>query len=339
MRAETLRLALPSDGELYDPTVQFLHSCGIAVSRRTPRRYTAELEGIEGGIALFQRTTDITGKVEEGSAELGIVGLDRYLENRRDGGDAVVVIDDLGFGRCELVLAVPEEWVDVTALADLADLAIEFRERGKDLRVATKYPRLVEGFFVSKGIHYLTLVQASGTLEVAPAMGYADLIGDIVSSGVTLRENGLKTLEDGTMFTSQASLIGNTALLKQFPARLHKARALLERIEAHLRAERYYAVRATLRNDSPEKVVASLMDLQDVLGLQALSTEPPSRGNGKRSLGVTLVVEQSHLIQVVDLLRERGGVAITVSQPQYVFQSECEAYHRLLNYLEGRQHA
>ena len=204
-----VRLVLPSDGELHDPTLQFMRACGLDVRRPSSRRYTGTVPALPGVAVLFQRTADITMKVEEGSAELGITGLDRLLEYRSDEGRVTSIIDDLRFGRCEFVLAVPDSWLDVVSVADLADLALEFHQEGKQLRIATKYPRLLRSYLFQKGINYFTLVPTSGSLEAAPAAGYADLIADITATGTTLRENGLKTLDEGTILVSQACLIAN----------------------------------------------------------------------------------------------------------------------------------
>ena len=181
----SLRLAISSDGALFEPTQSFLRSCGIGVSRSNPRRYIADIPALPGVTVMFQRGADITPKVEEGSADLGIVGLDRYLEMRSEGGDSGVVIDDLDFGRCHLVLGVPDSWVDVVSLADLADLSMEFRQQGRDLRIVTKYSRLVERFLLRSGINLFSLVHSSGTLEAAVAMGFADMIADVSESGTT----------------------------------------------------------------------------------------------------------------------------------------------------------
>ena len=156
---------------------------------------------------MFQRGSDITAKVDEGSVDLGIVGKDQFLENRREDGDTRVVIDELGFGRSSLVIAVPDSWVDVSSISDLAEISVEFRNRGQDLRVATKYPRLVQRHLLANGVSYFSLVESSGTLEVAPSMGFADIIGDITESGATIRENRLKQIDGGTAITSQACVI------------------------------------------------------------------------------------------------------------------------------------
>jgi len=213
-----LRLVLPSDGELHDGSLDFMEASGLNVLRPSARRYTARIPALSQVDVFFQRTADITQKVEEGSAELGITGLDRYLEYRSDESRVVTIIDDLQFGRCEFVLAVPDSWLDVTSVSDLADLALEFRQESKQLRIATKYPRLLRRHLFEKGINYFTLVPASGALEAAPSAGYADLIADLTSTGTTLRENRLKTLEEGTILVSQACLIGNAPLLAASPA-------------------------------------------------------------------------------------------------------------------------
>ena len=168
---ETLRLAIPSDGEMYESTLGFLSECGMSVSRGNFRHYMGQLSSLSDVVVLFQRAADITSKVEEGSADIGIVGLDRFAESKLDDGESLTIIDDLSYSRCKLVTAVPQGWLDVSEMADLADLAAEFRERGRDLRVATKYPRSTQRFFFSRGIYYFTLVQSSGSLEAAPSHG------------------------------------------------------------------------------------------------------------------------------------------------------------------------
>jgi ATP phosphoribosyltransferase len=232
-----LRLAIPSDGALYEPTLSFLSACGIGVSRTNLRRYTADIPKLPGVTVLFQRGADIIMKVEEGSADVGVVGLDRVLELRTESGDTGIVIENLGFGHCELVVGVPDFWVDVTSLADLADLSMGFRQEGRDLRVATKYPRLVERFLLANGVNYFSLVQSSGTLEAAPAMGFSDAIADISSSGTTMRENRLKTLHGGSILTSEACLIANRLLLAADSNKLSLARDLVDVIEAHLQSQ------------------------------------------------------------------------------------------------------
>ena len=332
-RDDVLRLALPSDGELYEATLGFFRACGLPVERPSARRYTAFIPTLEGVTVLFQRAADIPTKVEEGSAELGVAGLDRFTEHCSEDGDALLIIQDLGFSRCELAVAVPDSWVDITSMADLADLAVEFRETGRELRIATKYPRLVERFLYRHGMNYFTLVQASGTLEGAPAMGYADIIADIVSSGTTLRENRLKTLEDSSILSSQACLIGNRSFLGRYPDRLEKARGILEQIEAFLHAGDHYRITVNIRGDSPDAVAEQVLERPELAGLHGPTISQVSSPDSVRWFSVTVVLDREHLMAAVDHFRSIGGATISVASTSYLFYGECQAHKRLLEAL------
>ena len=309
----------------------FLEASGLTVLRPSARRYTAWIPALAQVEVLFQRTADITQKVEEGSAELGITGLDRYLEYRSDEGRVVTLIDDLQFGRCEFVLAVPDSWLDVTSVADLADLALEFRQSGKQLRIATKYHRLLRRYLSERGINYFTLVSASGTLEAAPAAGYADLIADITSTGVTLRENRLKTLEEGTILVSQACLIGNPLLLATPLARRNAARSIAELMEAHLRAEPFYRLTANVRGPSAESVSATILARPDLAGLRGPTVARVYNVEEQDWHSVTLLVKKEKLMEAVDHLRGCGAMDIAASQVSYLFDGHSQAYHNLFD--------
>jgi ATP phosphoribosyltransferase len=331
---DAIRLVLPSDGDLYDPSLTFLRACGIAVDRPSARRYMASIKTLPGATVLFQRAADITQKVEEGSAELGITGLDRFLETRREGSPVTPIIEELGFGHCDLVLAVPDSWLDVVSTDDLADLALEFRQKGRQLRIATKYPRLLGKFLYSRGINHFSLVQASGSLEAAPAAGYADLIADLTASGTTLRENRLKTLEDGTILVSQACLIGNRKLLGTSSRGLELARAMLEMMEGHLRADSFYRLTANVRGPSPEAVGAKILARADLAGLQGPTISTVYNVHEEDWYAVSLVVRREQLLEAVDHLRDAGGIDILASQISYLFKERSAAYQRLMEHLE-----
>ena len=324
-----VRLVLPSDGDLYDASLRFLEACGLSVLRPSARRYTARIPALAEVEVLFQRTADITQKVEEGSAELGITGLDRYLEYRNDEKRVVTLIDDLHFGRCEFVLAVPDSWLDVTSVADLADLALEFRQKGKQLRIATKYPRLLRRYLFDRGINYFTLVPASGTLEAAPAAGYADLIADLTSTGSTLRENRLKTLEEGAILVSQACLIGNPLLLAASPGVRRCSRSLVELMEAHIRAEPFYRLTANVRGESAEEVSATILARPDLAGLRGPTVARVYNVEEQEWHSVSLLVKKEKLLEAVDHLRDSGAVDIAASQVSYLFDGHSQAYHNL----------
>ena len=328
-----LRLVLPSDGDLYEPSLSFMSKCGLAVDRPSTRRYMARVPALAGVEVLFQRTADVTQKVEEGSAELGITGLDRFLEYRGSDEKAVTLIDDLHYGRCEFVLAVPNSWLDVTTVADLADLALEFRQNGKQLRIANKYPRLLSRYLFDRGINYFTLVPASGTLEAAPAAGYADLIADLTATGATLRDNGLKTLEEGTILASHACLIANPSLIAASSAARRAARSMIELMEAHLRANPFYRLTANVRGASAEEVSSTILARPDLSGLRGPTVARVYNVEEQDWHSVSLLVRKENLLEAVDHLRDCGAIDIAASQVSYLFDGYSQAYHNLF----GRQ--
>ena len=326
-----LRLAVPSDGPLHELTTSFLRSCGLGVSRTNSRRYTAQIPTLEGVQVIFLRNSDVPPMVEEGSADLGIVGRDRFMEMRREGGSADVVIPRLGYGHCKLEVGVPDSWVDVTSLADLADVAMrEFREKHTDLRVATKYPRLVGDFLLNNGISYFLLVQSSGALEVAPAMGYADVIADITETGATMRENRLKAIGGGTILESQACLIVNKGAVAAGVEGLALARTIVEFIEAHLESEGFYSLTANMRGETPEEIASHLLRDPAVSGLRGPTIAKVHTRDSAGWYAVTVIVEKSKLVSAVASLRGMGGSSVTVSQPSYVFDSDSTALDKLL---------
>ena len=324
-----VRLVLPSDGELHDPTLQFMRACGLEVRRPSSRRYTGTVPALPGVAVLFQRTADITMKVEEGSAELGITGLDRLIEYRSDEGRVTSIIDDLRFGRCEFVLAVPDSWLDVVSVADLADLALEFHQEGKQLRIATKYPRLLRGYLFQKGINYFTLVPTTGSLEAAPAAGYADLIADITATGTTLRENGLKTLEEGTILVSQACLIANPIELAMSDGALGLARSLAETMESYLRAQPYYRLTANVQGPSEQQVSATILSRPQLAGLRGPTIARVYNLEEQDWYSVSLLVKKDMLLEAVEHLRDAGALDIAASQLSYLFDGGSKSFRQL----------
>lgn len=326
-----VRLILPSDGDLHEPTLSFMRACGLAVSRPNARRYTGTIPALPGVEVLFQRTADVAQKIEEGSAELGVTGLDRVLEYRRDDERAAVLIKDLHYGRCEFVMGVPNSWLDVTSLSDLADLALEFRQEGKQLRIATKYPRLLRSYLYKRGINYFTLVPASGTMEAAPAAGYADLIADLTATGATLRENQLKTVDGGTILTSQACLVANPSLLSPYNPAWGLARSITEMMEAHLGAEPFYRITANVQGTSAEAVSSIIVARPDLAGLRGPTVSRVYNIEGQDWFSVSLLVQKERLMEAVDHLRNCGAEDIAASQLSYLFDGRSQAYQSLFS--------
>ncbi|MDP7089302.1 MAG: ATP phosphoribosyltransferase [Dehalococcoidia bacterium] len=245
-----LRLALPSTGALFEGTSKLFSDCGLSIRRANSRKYTADVPQLPGVDVLFQRQSDITIEIDGGSADIGIVGLDRFYESRLERGETVLIHKDLDFGNSKLVIAVPDAWLDVTSMADLADIALEFRSKGRDLRIASKYQRLVKRFLNQNDVNYVSMVHVSGGLEAAPVIGYADVIADITATGRTLRENDLRILIDGTVMESQSVMVGNARTLANDQNKLQNIREILRKIDANLRVRDNQSISAKIEGQS-----------------------------------------------------------------------------------------
>lgn len=332
-----MRLALPSKG-MEEQTLEFLAACGLKVNRPNPRQYRALISALPGVEVLFQRANDVFTKVAEGSVDLGITGYDVVREHRHEDDNVVVLHQQLGYAGCALVLAVPEGWIDVSSVIDVAEVAADFRARGHELRVATKYPNLTRQFLFDNGINYFTLVESSGALEAAPALNAADIIVDIVSSGVTLRENRLKRVSGGTIVESQACLIGNRAALLQSEKKLHVARDILELIEAQLRSREFFTLNGNIRGESPDAVARLVTRHTEVAGLRGptISKVYPKAGGEEGWYAATVVVQSKLLLQAVEALRRAGASDVSVGKLQYVFESKSWSFEALKRQLHER---
>jgi ATP phosphoribosyltransferase len=210
---DTIRLALPSKGNLYEGIIELLQTAGYRVRRASDRQYEATIVGHARFHVVFMRPADIVIQVQEGRCHLGVTGLDVYAEHALEANLAHVVVPDLGYGGCRLAVAVPESWIDVSHIMDLVDLTTEFKASGRTFRVSTKYPALVRQYFRRHGIYYYQLVDSEGALELHPSLGIADVIVDLASSGVTLKDNRLREIDQGTVLVSAACLIGHAPSL------------------------------------------------------------------------------------------------------------------------------
>jgi ATP phosphoribosyltransferase len=278
---------------------------------------------------IFQRPTDIVTSVRDGSVDFGITGLDVVQERGGDNGEIIVVHEALGFAQCSLALAVPENW----PVQNVAELRAYTASQPHSLRVATHFLKLTGRFLVQQNVTNTTLVESEGTLEVAPAIGYADLICDLVASGQTLRDNRLRPLADGFIVHSQAVLIANRAELQNNPTALKLISQLLEYIEAHLRAEENYLVIANMRGSNPETIAAALFDQPALGGLQGPTIAPVFTRNGEPYHSVSIVVRKANLIPAVRALRAVGGSGVIVTPVTYIFEEEPPRYKAMLNAL------
>ncbi len=326
-----VRISLPSKGRLAEDCMALLAACGLGVYRPNPRQYEASIPALPGLTVLFQRPADIVVSVRDGSVDFGITGMDVVGEHRGPNGDVLALHDALGFGACGLELAIPEDWEGVSRTEGLASVAKKF---GRPLRVATKYPVLTGRFLEERSVPF-TLISAEGTLETAPAIGYADLICDIVSSGQTLRDNRLRPLDDGRVMTSQAGLIANRQALKTKPNTLETARILLEYFEAHLRANGSLSIFANMRGESPEAVAAAIFKTCHIHGLQGptISRVIVREDNGGW-YAANLIVPRAQLFETIQDLRAAGGSGVIVMPVSYIFDEEPQRYQAMLAALE-----
>ncbi|RAZ85645.1 ATP phosphoribosyltransferase [Mesorhizobium hawassense] len=207
-----ITLAIPSKGRLKEQSIEVLAKAGLAVTLpQDDRKYRARIDGLDNVEVAFLSASEIAGEIGQGAVDLGITGEDLLRENLADWEARAEIVARLGFGHADVVVAVPDIWLDVDTMADLDDVAADFRQRhGRRLRIATKYWRLTQQFFSLKhGIQVYRIVESLGATEGAPAAGLADVIVDITTTGSTLRANHLKVLGDGTILKSQACLVAS----------------------------------------------------------------------------------------------------------------------------------
>jgi ATP phosphoribosyltransferase len=208
----TLTLALPSKGRLREQALDLFHLAGLTIELPADeRKYRARLAGRADVEVSFLSASEISSEIGAGSVDLGVTGEDLLRDTLADAELRAEIVARLGFGRADVVVAVPDVWLDVDTMADLDDVAADFRQRhGRRLRIATKYWRLTQQFFSQKhGIQVYRIVESLGATEGAPAAGLADVIVDITTTGSTLRANHLKVLADGVILRSQACLVAS----------------------------------------------------------------------------------------------------------------------------------
>ncbi|MDX1614234.1 MAG: ATP phosphoribosyltransferase [Candidatus Promineifilaceae bacterium] len=328
---DEIRLALPSKGRLAAEALELLAAAGLAVHKPNPRQYMATIPRLPALTVLFQRASDIAISVRDGSVDFGITGLDVVSEQQGDDGRVLILLEDLGFGACRLCAIVPEAWSNVHEMAHLKDVR---RTLERPLRVATKFPVLTKRFFGEFGYDDTQLIAAEGTLEIAPDIGYADMIVDLVSTGTTLRDNRLRSLDDGLILSSQACLIANKARLQARPGVLAVAKQLLEFVVAHLRADENVVVAANVRGRSPRELAEQMFTMEVIGGLQGPTIAPVFTRDGGDWHAVNIVVQKRQLSQAIGELRQIGGSGVVVTPVNYIFEEEPPAYRRMLAALE-----
>ncbi|MEM6487640.1 MAG: ATP phosphoribosyltransferase [Pseudomonadota bacterium] len=203
-----LVLALPSKGRLQADTIDWFAARGIAIRRSgAGREYAAEADGVPGLSVAMLSAGEIPAALEAGTVHLGVTGEDLIDERIAHWRRRVTRATAMGFGRADLIVAVPAWWADVETMADLDEAAERFRAvHGHPLRIATKYHNLTRRFFRDRGVADYRIVDSQGATEAAPKNHSAEALVDIASSGETLRANHLRVLQDGRIMRSQACL-------------------------------------------------------------------------------------------------------------------------------------
>jgi ATP phosphoribosyltransferase len=308
---EPLIFAFPSKGRLKDQAEAWLADCGLPVrSVGGERGYAATLEGLEGVEVRLHSASEIADRLISGDIHLGVTGEDLLREAGGALARSVQLLQGLGFGGADLVVAVPRSWIDVADMGDLGEVAHLYLARtGRRLRVATKYPVQTRGFFARHGLAEYRIVESAGATEGAPAAGAAELVVDITTTGATLAANGLKRIGDGLILASQAQLAASLHAPWDAP-RLEAARQLVSIVEARSRAKRMAALSWPGQFDAAAR--AALSDFA---------------GAGAGPFG--RLIDAARLFEAADLLARRGVAPLAVTELRYVFEAESPAMAEL----------
>jgi len=316
-----LIIAVPSKGRLQENTEAFFGRAGLQlVKPRGARDYRGAIADLPGVEVAYLSAGEIADALAQGTVHLGITGEDLLRETIADMAKRVVVIEGLGFGFANVVVAVPQAWIDVRSMADLDDVATAFRLRhDRKMRVATKYVNLTRDFFSEFGIVDYRIVESSGATEGAPAAGSAELIVDITTTGSTLAANGLKIVDEGTILRSQASLVAARGATWGDTER-EIARRILDRIAAQARARAYREVRTRF----PGCNEAMLTQAKERFGVVAPFGGPTSSGM------LTLHCPPTAVYDLASFMRDRGAQSIVVAAIDYVFAPDNPLYAKLI---------
>jgi ATP phosphoribosyltransferase len=203
-----LTIALPSKGRLKEACDAWFAGAGLTLEQTAGARgYRAQFAGLPDVEIMLLSASEIASSLLAGDIHMGITGEDLLREAAPELETRMHFVAPMGFGFADVVVAVSQAWIDVSTMADLDDVCAAYAARyRRRLRVATKYAQLTRGFFAHAGIADYRIVPSAGATEGAPAAGTAEVIVDITTSGATLRDNGLKVLDDGVILKSQAQL-------------------------------------------------------------------------------------------------------------------------------------
>ena len=317
-------LAVPSKGRLQENAEAFFARAGLTLSKPGGARdYRGTIAGLDNVEIAYLSASEIASQLARGMVHLGVTGEDLVRESIADADKRVHLIDGLGFGYANVVVAVPQAWIDVRTMADLDDVTTGFREQHhRRMRIATKYINLTRTFFASRGILDYRIVESAGATEGAPAVGTAEQIVDNTTTRATLAAKGLKVLDDGVILRSQANLVAAKDADWSTEAR-EAARVILDHIAARARANKYREVRTRFKGCD----AALLAEAHNRFGVISPFGGPTSSGM------LTLHCPPAQLYALGSFLREHGADTVSVVSLDYVFDRENPLFARLEAFL------
>ena len=209
MTKNIINIGLPSKGRLKHDTINIFKKNKLNIySERGERDLFGYIKKIPNVKIIYLHARECIEQLSLGNIDIGFSGYDLFKESEINVQNKILINKRYDYGKANLVLAIPDLWIDVQTLLDLDEVADEFKKKKKGLlRVATKYPNLTRQFLYSKGVTQFQLVKSIGSTEVAPFTGTAEIISDITSTGATLKANNLRILKDGEILKSQACLM------------------------------------------------------------------------------------------------------------------------------------
>ena len=203
-----ITIGLPSKGRLKEKAIAFFDKNDLKVLQsKKERNYFSTIQNRSNVKIIYLHAKEIIQRLGDGTLDIGISGLDLLNESGKNLQEKISIKQKLDFGNANLVVAVPDDWIDVQTIADLEEVAFDIRsKRNTRLRVATKYPNLTNNFLISKGVTQYKLISSLGATETYPFIGSSEIITDITSTGKTLQDNNLRILKDGLILKSAACL-------------------------------------------------------------------------------------------------------------------------------------
>jgi ATP phosphoribosyltransferase len=316
-----LTLAVPSKGRLQEQVNAYFADAGAALKQLAGARgYRATIAGFPDIEVMLLSASEIASSLISGDVHLGVTGEDLLREQAPELAGRIHLVKPLGFGFANVVVAVPQYWIDVSTMADLDDVCAAFAHKHRRrLRIATKYVQLTRAFFAHMGISDYRIVESAGATEGAPAAGTAEAIVDITTTGTTLEANGLKVLEDGTILESQAQLAAAIGAEWTTEARV-AAEGLLARLGARERAKTSQILRVRLDKNA-DAVLAALAKTVDASVLSR-----PTDAGGEYSI----LCPRPRLMDAIASLRAQGcNAPATTQDADYVFDTANPLYAAL----------